>query len=295
LFHDLARRPVSTSVKTAAFKTLFEAGNNYHDLLRRYNAMNDEGLQDEVGPPPSILTIWTPFYYTLWEVPKKLLQGRNPTSSEWFNSLADPVSFLYPVLKIGVAVVNVRKTVSDDEQAGRINPELKKTSMKVAEQQLGRALASELSDQELIPFGVTGMLTRMQESYRETVSGTTMVDSTMAVRFMLDYSATSQSSLETLNLIDGRILLRGDARLVVLPGNDFPSRKVNGYLAESANAFVEGSLTPHTTDNQEASASGPQLADADDLKAWKQNISTWWLMQASGMLRKAATGDSGPS
>ncbi|MBU0479908.1 MAG: hypothetical protein KKG47_02280 [Proteobacteria bacterium] len=285
LFHELALRPVATSIKTAAFKALFEAGNNYHDLLRRYSAMSDDGLQAEVGPPPGILTIWTPFYYTLWEVPKKLFQGRNPTSSEWFNSIADPVSLLFPILKIGVAVVNVGKTVSEEEQTDHLTPELKKSSIEVAEQQLGKALVSRLNDRELIPFGVTGMLTGMQESYRETVSATTVVDSTKAIRFMLGYSAASPDSLETLNLIDGQIMLRGDGRLVIKPGNDFPGKEVNRYLAASADTFTSLSLAPAIDRLQESTGDPPPRTDRDDLRAWRQNVSTWWLMQASGMFR----------
>jgi hypothetical protein len=256
--------------------------------------MNDKGLQSEVGPPPNILKTWTPFFYTLWEVPKKLLHGRNPTSTEWFNSLADPVSFLYPVLKIGVAVVNVGKTVSEIDQDGKIDPNLKKTSMQIAEQQLGAALAAKLSDQELIPFGVTGMLTRMQQTYRETVSTTTIVDTTKPVRFMLSYSGASHRSLETLNLIDGRILLRGDARLVIQPGKDFPGKEVNGYLAASANGFVASSLKSPSKGKQVSSGGVVPPPDHDDLTAWRQNVSSWWLMQASGMLRKTTTGNSRP-
>ncbi len=294
LFHALARRGIATSVKTAAFRRLFEAGNNYHDLLRRYSKMSDKGLQSEVGAPPSILKTWTPFFYTLWEVPQKLRQGRKPTSTEWFNSLADPVSFLFPALKIGVAVVNVGKTVAKIDQDGKINPNLKKTSMQIAEQQLGAALAAKLSDQELIPFGVTGMLTRMQQTYQQTVSSSSIVDSTGPVRFMLSYSGASHRSLETLNLIDGRILLRGDARLVILPTNDFPGKEVNGYLAASANGFIAGSLKSPAKSKQLSFGGVVPPPDHDDPAAWRQNVSSWWLMQASGMLRKTTTGNSRP-
>lgn len=290
LFHALARRAVSSSVKTAAFKKLFEAGNNYQNLLQRYNIMSDEGLQDEVGPPPNLLQTWMPFYYTLWEVPHKLHQGRNPTSTDWFNSLADPVSFLYPILKIGVAVVNVRKTVLAIDQEGKIDSDLKKTSMQIAKQQLGAELAAKLSDQELIPFGVTGMLTRMQETYREKVSSTTIVDSTGPVRFMLGYSGTSHSSLESLNFIAGRILLRGDGRLLIQPGNDFPGKEVNRYLATSTQGFVAASLDPHPGRKKVAAGGVPHQSDHADLTAWRQNVSCWWLMQTSGMLRQTAIG-----
>ncbi len=292
LFHALARRTVATSVKTAAFRKLFEAGNNYHGLLRRYSTMSDKGLQSEVGPPPNILKTWTPFFYTLWEVPKKLHQGRNPTSTEWFNSLADPVSFLYPVLKIGVAFVNVGKTVSEIDRDGKIDPNLKKTSMLIAEQQLGAALAAKLSDQELIPFGVTGMLSRMQQTYRETVSTTTVVDTTGPVRFMLSYSNTSHRSLESLNLIEGRILLRGDGRLVIQPGKDLSGKEVHDYLTASANDFVASSLRAPSKGTQVSANGVAPLPDHDDLTAWRQNVSSWWLMHASGMLRKPTTGNS---
>lgn len=290
LFHALARRAVPSSVKTAAFKKLFEAGNNYQDLLQRYNIMSDEGLQDEVGPPPNLLQTWMPFYYTLWEVPHKLHQGRNPTSTDWFNSLADPVSFLYPILKIGVAVVNVRKTVLAIDQDGEIDPDLKNTSMQIAKQQLGAELAAKLSDQELIPFGVTGMLTRMQETYREKVSSRTVVDSTGAVRFMLGYSGTSHSSLETLDFIDGRLLLRGDGRILIQPGKEFLGQAANRYLATSAQGFVAASLDLPTDHQPIAPGGRPHQSDQADLTAWRQNVSSWWLMQTSGMLRQSASG-----
>ena len=290
LFHTLARRGVSPSVKTAAFKKLFKTGHNYHDLLRRYNRMSNKGLQSEVGPSPHFMKIWTPFYYTLWEVPKKLTEGRNPTSTEWFNSLADPVSFLFPALKFGVAVINVGKTVSEIAQDGKIGHDLKETSIQIAERQLGEDLASKLSDEELIPFGVTGMLSRMQQSYRNTVSTTTIVDITKPVRFMISYSGTSHSSLESLNLIDGRILLRGDGRIVILPGNDFPGKEANGYLAESANDFAVRSLNTPNNRTPVSSAAIPDPPDHKDLTAWRQNVSSWWLMQTSGMLRKRKSG-----
>lgn len=279
LFHDLARRDVSSSVKNAAFTRLFEAGAAYQELLQRYNVMTDEGLRGEVGPPPGVLKNWTPFYYTLWEVPKKIFQGRNPTTTDWFNSLADPVSFLYPILKIGVAVVNVKQTFFTFEEDDRNESDLRQTGLEIAGAQLGPELASRLSSQELIPFGVTGMLTRMQDSYREKVSTLTVVDSTGVVRFMFGYSGASHSSLAALDLVEGHILLRGDGRLVVQPGNDFSGPEVRDYLVETARRFVLNSAPP-----------GPAPSLPDNLKGWRQNISGWWLMQASGMLRKTAGG-----
>jgi hypothetical protein len=286
LFHALLRRPVSPKIKAAAFKKL-ESTANYHELLKRYDKMSDTGLTTDVGPAPGILKIWTPFYYTLWEVPKKLIQGRNPSGTEWFNSIADPVSFLYPIIKIGVVVVNVGKSLTVIKKDAPMNEELKKTSLELAEQQLGKEIAHTLSDKELVKFAVTGMLAEMQKVYKKNISHSVLFNTTKPVAFMMSYSGTGHNTLKSLNKIDGQYLMRGDAKLVVQPNNDMAGKEASNYLFRTSQSFITSSL-----DQSQKESLGRLLKKDENspdskqqLTIWRQNVSAWWLLHASGILR----------
>lgn len=286
LFHSLLRRPLSPKIKAAVFKKL-ESTENYHELLTRYDKMTDIGLKSDVGPGPGILKIWTPFYYTFWEVPKKLAQGRNPTGTEWFNSLADPVSFLYPILKVGVAIVNVGKSLTGIKQDKPMDSELKKISLKLAEQQLGKEIAHTLSDEELVKFAVTGMLAEMQKVYKKNVSHSVLFNTTKPVEFMMSYSGTGHNTLQSLNKIDGSYLMRGDSKLVVQPSNDMAGREASKYLVRTSHSFATSSLNQSQNilprDLLETDRKSPE--SKNQLTSWQQNVSAWWLLHASDVLR----------
>lgn len=280
LFHSLLRRPLSDDVKRAAFTKLLDEYENSPEQLKQFDKMTGIGLKSELGPGPSLIKIWTPLYYTLWEVPKKLMQGRNPSGTEWFNSLADPVSFLYPILKLGVAVVNVGKSITGLEEKKPFPDELKKTSVAVAEKQLGKDIARRLSDNELVNYGVTAMLTKMQGVFKEKVSKSVIVNTTKPVQFMFSYSGNGQKSLAALAEINGSILMRGDMKLVIQPNNQAIGKNVSKYLTTTSRNFVTATLNLRS--------SGTSQTDMQDnhdqqYSSWSKNVSAWWLMHASNM------------
>ena len=94
LAHLLNRDEISPQVKAAALAQLTQAGDRYPELLREYSGYGATALADAVGPPPSGPVTWLPLYYTVYEVPKKILQGRNPTMMDAAIAVLDPV-FLF--------------------------------------------------------------------------------------------------------------------------------------------------------------------------------------------------------
>jgi hypothetical protein len=90
LFFRFLRRPLSPGTRTAALDKLLQAGANYPDLLGHFNRLSETALAEEVGPPPEGPETYIPFYYTVYEVPRKLWQGRDPTTMDWVQAVADP-------------------------------------------------------------------------------------------------------------------------------------------------------------------------------------------------------------
>ena len=111
LFGRLLSRPLTGEARRAALYQLFLAGPDYPSLLARYDRLSESALTEEVGPPPSGLITWVPFYYTVYEVPKKLIQGRAPSKMEWFQAVCDP-AFLVIDIASGGGSKLVRETVT---------------------------------------------------------------------------------------------------------------------------------------------------------------------------------------
>ena len=77
--------------------------------------MTDAGLAEEVGPPSPggwIPYEWIPLYYTVYEVPRKIMQGRDPSMMEWMQAAIDPVFLVMDIVSVGESKV-VRETVAE--------------------------------------------------------------------------------------------------------------------------------------------------------------------------------------
>ncbi|MBU0484327.1 MAG: hypothetical protein KKB30_07420 [Proteobacteria bacterium] len=272
LFYSLLERPLPPGTQAAAVNKLLEAGDDYPELLNSYSKMSKNGITDEVGAPPGIMKIWMPFYYTLWEVPKKLLQGRNPSSAEWLNSIADPASFLLPVLKVGVALINVGKSISDlEEKEENYSDNIYDAGLSFAEQQLGREIAQHLPEQELINYGITSMLAQIQGKFNKARAENRSVEITKPVQFMFEYSGAGGKTAKIFQTIEARIILHPNIGITITPGNNSTLGPLtNTYLRENNLLTIEDSpSTDQTIISQR--------------EIWRRNVAAWFLLNASGL------------
>ena len=106
LFSKILSRPLSTeTIRSTIFK-LNNAGPAYTSLLTGYDKMTDAGLAEEVGPPGPggwIPYEWIPLYYTVYEVPRKIMQGRDPSTMDWVQAAIDPFFLVIDLLARGWA------------------------------------------------------------------------------------------------------------------------------------------------------------------------------------------------
>ena len=115
-------------------------------MFTKYNKLDDKALSDEVGPPPSGVITWIPFYYTLYEVPKKMLQGREPTGMDLLSAIADPAFLVMDVFSAGGATIGRKTLVAGSKVAIERVAEkgtekavvvtLRTTGLEIAEKQL---------------------------------------------------------------------------------------------------------------------------------------------------------------
>jgi hypothetical protein len=271
LFRQLLNRRLKPEIRAAACQKLLEAGADAPRLLVRYAYLPDTALEREVGErPPSGLKTWIPLYYAVYEVPRKLLQGREPTTMEWFQALVDLASVGLPVLKgSGKPAVQTLRAIGKE----------------VAERQMENMVVAQLTQEVLVKFSVTGVLSRMQPAFRAAVmKELATVEVTQPVQFMFRYSGVGRKTLQALTQLDAGLFIRGDAKVGIRCGTT--STMVHRFINDTALSFGLG-MAIESAPGHEATrqlGKGAQSAQAWLEERWRQHVSAWWLMNAAHML-----------
>src|SRR5262249_36599619 len=93
LHRILRRRGLSESTRRAFLDRLLAEG---PEILKRFDQYSDEAFAEELGPPDSGPVTWIPLYYTVYEIPKKVIQGRPIPWIEVVLAAADPIFLCLP-------------------------------------------------------------------------------------------------------------------------------------------------------------------------------------------------------
>jgi len=302
LFERLLSRPLTGETRRAALHQLFQAGPDYPSLLERYDCLSDSALTEEVGPAPSGLITWVPFYYTVFEVPKKLIQGRDPSKMEWFQAVCDP-AFLVIDIASGGGGKLVRETVTKGgrEVAEKVVEKgtekvvvttLRNTALELAEKQLGKKVAKKLSERELANWTITGTLSEMQRAVRNAFGRATTLEVTKPVQFLFRYSGVGRTSWKRWSGMDARLFMRGDSKVYIRMSN-----RARAVVGSRTVAFFDRAAKDLTVGVVAESEPGQDLLRAgarrvlsvkEQLEEWRKQVSAWWLLNASNVLTKPA-------
>ena len=292
-FIKLLNRKLSPESLSATCSKLLKSGPSYSNLLTAYDKLGDKALSDEVGPPPSGVITWVPFYYTLYEVPKKMLQGREPTGMDLFSAIADPAFLVMDVFSAGGATVG-RKTLMAGSKAaieklGEKGTEkavvitLRTTGLEIAEKQLSKKVAEKLTDKELVQFTITGLLAQMKSSISSAVGKATTFEITKPLKLLFELSGVSRETWKRMTGLEARIFMRGDARVFVRLGNVpklMLGTKVVAFLNRSTSDVALGTIV-ESDPAQDAIKNTAKIAGCIQKitkTEWQQHISAWWLV-----------------
>lgn len=299
LFRDLLRRPgLSGQVRAKVICKLKREGPNYPQLLRDYMNLPNSALADEVGPPPDGPVTWIPLYYTLYEVPKKLIGGREVSGIDVFLAILDPVLLatgpLGPkdIAKAGLQQVGKRTT----------NEALKRGAVSAARTQVARVLEGEggriagtLTEKELAPWVFKNLLRETRIALATKLEQAATVEVTGMVRSLFAISGLKRDTFRRLTSLEARLFMRPDARVFIrfdrlVQGNHFLAR----FLQETA---ADGGINTvlQSDPGEQLIRGGAELAvtaeksTANQLEAWQQHISAAWLSAGTKFLDRAAS------
>jgi hypothetical protein len=299
LFHKFMQRDLSSDTFSAALTQLFNAGPNSPDKLALYARLDDTALADEVGPPTSGICTWIPFYYTVYEVPKKLLQGRDPTGMDLFSAAVDPVFLVIDVFTGGgTAAGRKALLVGGKEATGAATRKLaekggekllvttlRDTGLELARKQVGKEVAEKMGEKELINWTVTGTMSEMQQSLRTTIGKATTFEMTRPVQFMFQYSRVGRGTWKRFTGMEARLFMRGDAKVFVRISN-----LAGAVVGSRGAAFFERTTQDLALGSAFESELGKDVlhegvnrivSTKEQLRSWQQNVSAWWLLNAS--------------
>ena len=206
LFRKLLRRSLPQPTLRATLHRLIQKGSDYPADLQLLDRLSDAALTEEVGPPPDGIKTWVPLYYTYY-VTKKFWQGRPPTTMELALAVIDPATFVLPELKAGPVVAEgASKVFTTSLKEGGLALARDEVSSQVAKQ-----LAEKGLEKEVVKYGITGLLTRIQAPIRTAVARQTTFEITQPLRFMFSYSGVGRESLKRLTGLEAKLFMRSDA------------------------------------------------------------------------------------
>lgn len=297
LFHELLKRSIAPSTLAAALNKVFESGGNYQNTLKDFSKLSNKALAEEVGPEPSGVITWVPFYYTVYEVPKKLLQGRTPTGMDLVSGALD-VAFLVPdIVSFGTTAAPRKALVMGTKEAavafekqlaGKVAAtSLREAGVELASKALTKKAAEKLTTQELAQWTVTATLCEVKKWMGESLGKALTFEITKPVKLMFELSKVGRESMKKWTGLDARFFMRGDARVYVHLGK-VPEHVlgVQGaiFLKNTAENIAIGAAS-ETKIAEETIRLGVSAAikTKEELEKfnWQRNVSAWWFINNS--------------
>jgi hypothetical protein len=279
LFHRILRRHgLSEATRLAFLDRLMSEG---PEILKRFDQYSDQAFTEELGPPASGVVTWLPLYYTVYEVPKKVIQGRPVPWVEIVQAATDPIFLCLPGSK-----------GAEGAAGGAIKTTLVGRARQLAVKQIGIQTAERLSEKELAPWLLTEILTQTQRSMAKWLAERSTVEITGPVRLLYETSGVGRASFRRLTGLEARLFMRGDARVFVRLDRLLADSVARSFLDETAQAARVGALV-ESPPGQEAIQGAMSIVRGsgndflETYKTWQEHASAWWLMNASGMVSRA--------
>ena len=298
-FHKFLERDLSPDTRSAALAQLLAAGTNYPAKLASYERLSNTALADEVGPPPSGIVTWIPLYYTLYEVPKKRLQGREPTGMDLLSAVADPLFLVVDIFTGGGAAAGRKALVAGGKKAAEAASKkiaekgVKKffvttlcdSGLELAKKRVGKEIAENMSEKELADWTITSMFSQVQQIVSSTAGKATTFEITKPVQFMFSYSGIGRDSWKRRTGLEAKLFMRGDARVFVRLGNlplAILGSRGAAFLNRTSQDLSIGVIAESEPGQDALNEGVSKIVSAkDQLRPWAQNVSAWWLLNAS--------------
>jgi hypothetical protein len=123
-------------------------------------------------------------------------------------------------------------------------------------------------EHEVAHYGVTALLTRVQEPLRQALVRATTFEVTTPVRVLFTYSGLGRQTFKRLTGLEVRLFMRHDAKVFISLGNT--------VVGTAASRFINDLRDKIADDVVEATR------PAEQLRAWRQSVAAWWLLNAGG-------------
>jgi hypothetical protein len=297
LFIDLLKKQLPDDTRTAALAKLFQARPNHTPLLATYVPLTSAALADEVGPPPHGVITWVPFYYTVYEVPKKLLQGRDATAMDLIQAALDPVMLIADVATGGGAEVTRRALIAAGKETGErlgekaIVVTLEKSAADLASRKIGAEAAEQVATRggvAMADLTMTALLSETQAAIKGAGRVST-IDVTNLVRFLHRSAGLNRQTMREWLGLEARLFMRGDAKVFFQLHNvpkALMGAKAAEFLARTGRDLMIGGAVESERGQdvlRDSARRGIEAKDqaVDALRSWRQHVSAIWLLQAS--------------
>jgi len=275
----LQRQDLDWEIKATVLKKRYESCPkdfdqpcpNFVEKVKHDNQLSASALAEDLKPEPSGPKMWIPLvssYYTA----KKMAQGRETSTFDLFLLGVDIVTVAVPVSKItGNLIKGTTKTVAKGttREIGEnmVNQQLKDYSRDALAKKINTQMAKNLTEKQLIPQAMKEVLKKyipVISKARAVATGNTAFEATKPLQFLFEKTGVGRTTFKRWTGLEARVFMRNDAKIVI-----YPTQGLSGaLLRETAeNAVVE--TTSETA----------KIAQ----KAWQQNASSWWLMNATNM------------
>jgi hypothetical protein len=305
LFATILEKPISDQTRSILLGKLLLARPNHPALLALYARLPAASLDDEVGPPPAGLITWVPFYYTVYEVPKKLLQGRDATAMDLFQAALDPVLLVADVFTGGGAKIGKTALVAGGKEAGeRVAAKLGDKVTVVLFEDRGKALAAKVLGQQLAervavqagtkadrlaPWAINAFLSETRTAVAACIGHATTIEITKPLQFLHRYAGVSGRTIKNLSGLEARVFMRGDARVFVGLSN-VPRRLLGAHAAEfftstardlGIGSAVESEAGHEVMRQVTETALDAKMEAEEQVHRWQQHVSALWLWAAT--------------
>jgi len=297
LFIRILEKQISADTRVSVLAKLFQARPNHRSLLATYDRLEGGPLAEEVGPPPHGVITWVPFYYTVYEVPKKWLQGRDATGMDLLQAALDPALLVVDIFTGGGAEVGKRAIVTAGElveTAGErvVVVTLEKRAAEIAARRIGQEgteLIAKKGGETLGEWSLTAMFSEMQSAVRGALGKASTLDVTNLLHVLHRYGGVSRQTFKNLFGLEARVFMRGDAKVFLRLGNvpramlgaraaDFMMRTSNDLML---GGVVESELGQDSIKGVADTVATGKARAVDALRTWQQHVSALWLLEAS--------------
>ncbi|MFZ4789515.1 MAG: hypothetical protein ACOYMW_01165 [Candidatus Competibacteraceae bacterium] len=275
----LQRQDLDWEIKATVLKKRYESCPKDFDQpcptfvekVKHDNQMSASTLAEDLKPEPSGPKMWIPLissYYTA----KKMAQGRETSTFDLFLLGIDIVTVAMPVGKIaGNLIKGTAKTVvkGTTKEIGEnmVNQQLKDYSRDALAKKINTQMAKNLTEKQLIPQAMKEVLKKYMpviSKARAITTGNTAFEATKPLQFLFEKTGVGRTTFKKWTGLEARIFMRNDAKVVIYPTQG-----------------ISGALLRETAENAVAEAVGEAAKVAQ--RAWQQNASGWWLMNATNM------------